>query len=179
MLGRIAFFVSVVYVVLNTMLLRWAAEQLPFTFFDDEEHFNATLRNLLKPRYVGSPGHSEVRDFIEKELQNLDFTVQRFDFKEGANFSNLAGYWNKEADHILMLTCHYDSRKPKEWDKDILLSATEGAVSCAILLNLAKTLGLFLAEKLSKKGGMGLAVRGFMKVFKFIINDKIFKAYLL
>ncbi|XP_050742291.1 glutaminyl-peptide cyclotransferase isoform X2 [Drosophila biarmipes] len=130
---------------------------LPFVFFDDEDHFNATLAKLLKPRFVGSQGHSEVRDFIHQELQRLDFTVVRNEFQEGANFTNLLGFWNTEAEHVLMLTCHYDSKKLKDWDKDIFPSATE-AVPCAILLNLAKTLGLFLAEKLSKGSGMGLAL---------------------
>ncbi|KAH8364132.1 hypothetical protein KR084_002946 [Drosophila pseudotakahashii] len=140
------------------MLLRWVAEKLPFVFFDDEEHFNATLAQLLKPRYVGSPGHSEVRDFIEKELKRLGFTAVRHDFQEGANFSNLAGFWNMEAEKFMLLTCHYDSKMPKDWDKDVFLSATEGAVSCAILLNIAKTLGFFLTEQLAKKSGMGLAL---------------------
>ncbi|XP_017012351.2 glutaminyl-peptide cyclotransferase [Drosophila takahashii] len=158
MLGRIAFFVSVVYVVLNTLLLRWAAEELALIFFDDEEHFNETLAELLKPRYVGSPGHSEVRDFIEKELERMGFSILRNDFYEGANFTNLAGFWNMEAEQFMLLTCHYDSKEPKDWDKDDFLSATEGAVSCAILLNIAKTLGFFLTEQLNKKSGMGLVL---------------------
>ncbi|KAI8040504.1 glutaminyl-peptide cyclotransferase [Drosophila gunungcola] len=158
MLGRIALALSVLYVALNTVLLRWAAQEPRLIYFDDEEHFNATLAKLLRPRYVGSAGHSAVRDFIAEELERLGFIVTRDDFQEGANFTNLAGFWNVDADNFMMLTCHYDSKIPKDWNKEVFLSATEGAVSCGILLNVAKALGGFLAEKLHKKSDLGLAL---------------------
>ncbi|XP_017048700.1 glutaminyl-peptide cyclotransferase [Drosophila ficusphila] len=158
MLGRIALFLSVLYVLLNTFLLRWAAEKIPHMIDDDEEHFNATLKKLLKPRYVGSPGHSEVGDFIEQELLRLDLMVARHDFQMGANFTNLAGILNHDAEHLLILTCHYDSQAPTDGVKEAFLGATEGAVSCAILLNVAKTLRTFFKDLSKKKGDMGLAL---------------------
>ncbi|XP_017070552.1 glutaminyl-peptide cyclotransferase [Drosophila eugracilis] len=159
MFGRIAFFLTVVYMVFNITLLRWAAEKQPFIFFEDEEYFNETLWKLLKPRYVGSQGHSEVSDFIEKELQYLGFNTIRYDFHEGASFTNLVGFWNMEAEHFLVLTCHYDSKMPKDLNKEKEFhSATEGAVSCAILLNVAKNLQQYLGEQVAKKSDMGLAL---------------------
>ncbi|EDV51066.2 uncharacterized protein Dere_GG14103 [Drosophila erecta] len=139
------------------MFLRWAAERQPFKFDDDEQHFNATLAKLLKPRYVGSQGHAEVRDFIEKELKRLEFTTLQNDFQEGVNLTNLVGFWNMGARFFLMLTCHYDSKRPENGTTDEFLSATENAVSCAIILNVAKTLKQFLIDKWSEKNSFGLA----------------------
>ncbi|EDW93564.2 glutaminyl-peptide cyclotransferase isoform X1 [Drosophila yakuba] len=158
MLGRIALFLTIIYVVFNAMLLRWVVEKQPLKFADDEEHFNATLAKLLKPRYVGSQGHHEVRDFMEMELKRLQFTTLRNEFHAGGvNLTNLVGFWNMGARFYLMLTCHYDSKRPENGTTDEFLGATESAVSCAILLNVAKTLKPLLMEKWSKKSDFGLA----------------------
>ncbi|KMY97819.1 glutaminyl-peptide cyclotransferase [Drosophila simulans] len=157
MLGRIALFLTIIYVVFKAMFLRWVVEKPPFKFDDDEEHFNATLAKLLKPRFVGSKGHAEVQDFIETELKRLDFITLRNDFQQGVNITNLVGFWNMRAKFYLMLSCHYDSKKPENGTTDEFLAATEGAVSCAILLNVAKTLRQFLIDRWSEKRSVGLA----------------------
>lgn len=158
MLGRIALFLTIIYVVFKAMFLRWVIEKPPFKFDDDEEHFNATLAKLLKPRFVGSKGHAEAQDLIETELKRLDFITLRNDFQQGVNITNLVGFWNMRAKFYLMLTCHYDSKKPENVTTDEFLAAAEGAVSCAILLNVAKTLRQFLIDRWSEKKSVGLAV---------------------
>lgn len=140
MYGRIGFLLTVLYVLLNVLMLRWAGQDPKVQFPDEEEYFNATLQKLLVPRHHGSPGHARVRDFLEAELQRMGFVTSRKNFVQ-SNFTNVVGFLNEEATHFLVLTCHYDGPSPRKGQKEeVLVSATDGAVSCAILLNLATNL---------------------------------------
>nr|XP_017036119.1 glutaminyl-peptide cyclotransferase isoform X2 [Drosophila kikkawai] len=144
----------VFYVLLYVLVLRWAFQKPTHPFPDDEKYIRATLKKLLIARHVGSPGHAAVRDFLDKELMRLGFLSKSYDFFEGINYSNVVGYWNDQADQYLVLTSHYDGPSPrKEQEKDVLVSATDGAVSCAILLALARTFRLF-ARSLGPSTGL-------------------------
>lgn len=139
-------------------MIRWASQRTPFHFNDDEDHFNATLANILKPRYHGSLGHAQVRRFLAQELKKLGFMVVQNKFREGVNFTNVVGYLNPEAEHVIMLSCHYDTETPRFMKNEIHWGATDGAVPCAILLNVAKTMGEYLRNDLSLRMDIGLAV---------------------
>ncbi|XP_032309865.1 glutaminyl-peptide cyclotransferase-like protein [Drosophila ananassae] len=78
-------------------------------------------------------------------------------FREGVNFTNVVAYWNPGVEHVIMLSCHYDTETPRLKNKTYW-GATDGAVPCAILLNVAKTMGEYLKNDLSLRMDVGLAL---------------------
>ncbi|KAH8349492.1 hypothetical protein KR067_013709, partial [Drosophila pandora] len=139
------------------LMIRWASQRPPLHFNDDEAHFNATLAKILKPRYHGSLGHAQVRRFLAQELKKLGFMVVQNNFREGVNFTNVVAYWNPEVEHVIMLSCHYDTETPR-LKNETYWGATDGAVPCAILLNVAKTMVEYLKNDLSLRMDVGLAL---------------------
>ncbi|KAH8257184.1 hypothetical protein KR038_005308, partial [Drosophila bunnanda] len=138
------------------MILRWAFQKPKDQSYDYEEYMRETLKKLLVARHVGSPGHEAVRDFLDKELMRLGYMSKRDDFFQGINFSNVIGLRNDQAQQYVMLTCHYDGPSPRKGqEKDLLVSATDGAVSCAILLTLAKMLN-DMVKSLGPRCGLAL-----------------------
>lgn len=59
------------------------------------------------------------------------------------HFTNIVGRLNPDADKFLTLACHYDSKFFADFE---FVAATDSAVPCAIMLNLAKTLQPALSE---------------------------------
>uniref|UniRef100_A0A182J3R5 Glutaminyl-peptide cyclotransferase n=1 Tax=Anopheles atroparvus TaxID=41427 RepID=A0A182J3R5_ANOAO len=108
----------------------------------NESHFEAVLKNILKPRIVGTATHGEVKRTIIGELKSLGFTVELDEFNQKAphfgmlKFTNIIGKLNPSADKYLALACHYDSKYFRE---HAFVGAVDSAVPCAIMLNLAKT----------------------------------------
>ncbi|XP_034659098.1 glutaminyl-peptide cyclotransferase-like protein [Drosophila subobscura] len=148
--------VCLFYLLVNLLLLQWAVVKPAARFSNDEHHLNATLARILKPRWPGSLGHSQVRDFLLQELQALGFHTDRDEFVDGVAFTNVMGIINPEATNFLLLCCHYDT--PHLTDVEGFVGATDGAVPCAILLNMAKTLGSYFREELRKRLDIGLAL---------------------
>ncbi|KAH8384313.1 hypothetical protein KR200_007016, partial [Drosophila serrata] len=137
------------------MMLRWVYQKPKDQRTPDEEYMRATLKKLLVTRHAGSPGHKAVRDFLDKELMRFGYISSRDDFFHGINYSNVVGILNDQAEQYLVLTCHYDGPSPRKGGEDFLISATDGAVSCAILLTLAKTSKIF-AKALGQNLGLAL-----------------------
>ncbi|KAH8339252.1 hypothetical protein KR074_008703, partial [Drosophila pseudoananassae] len=129
-----------------------------FNFIQDIEHFNATLAQLLKPRYTGVLGHEQVIAFLMDQLEKLGFSAVADEFYLDAYYTNVMGIWNKNAKEFLVLSCHFDSQNPWEGDNETYLGATDGAVPCAIILNVAKTLGPYLRRSLSSKPDLGIVL---------------------
>lgn len=127
--------------------------------FTDQEHFKSTLQNILKPRVVGTPGHTEVQNFLKQSLTNFGWTVStdRFDEKTPMGvktFENIVAYSNPNAERFLLISAHYDS---KYFANQEFLAATDSAVPCAMMLNLLKTLqGPF--EELKTRTTWGLVL---------------------
>lgn len=123
----------------------------------DQSHFKEVLGHILKPRIVGTSGHTEVQDYIKSTLSSFGWTVQtdRFDEKTPIGvktFENIVAYSNLNADRYLLIAAHYDS---KLFPGKEFLGATDSAVPCAMMLNLLKTLqGPF--EELKTKTTKGL-----------------------
>ncbi|KAH8270475.1 hypothetical protein KR018_010546, partial [Drosophila ironensis] len=140
------------------IIINWTTLMAPATFMDNEEHFNATLSKLLKPRFHGSPGHGQARAFIVRELRDLGFFVAQNKFRDGENYTNIVGFWNVESERFLVLSCHYDSQSPGWGQNETSFGAIDGAVSCAILLNLAKTMGEYFKGNLSQRMDIGMAL---------------------
>jgi glutaminyl-peptide cyclotransferase len=56
------------------------------------------------------------------------------------SFSNIISTLNPEAKRHLVLACHYDSKYFPRWDSRVFVGATDSAVPCAMMLELARAL---------------------------------------
>lgn len=158
MLLKVALVIMFIYLLVFILLDDKAETEISFNFDQDVEHFNATLAQLLKPRYPGSFGHAQVIVYLMDELEKLGFAASSDHFYLEAYFTNVMGIWNHKAREFLVLTCHYDSQTPREDENETYLGATDGAVPCAIILNVAKTLGPFLRTSLRSQTDLGIVV---------------------
>ncbi|CAH1154397.1 unnamed protein product [Phaedon cochleariae] len=103
---------------------------------------NEVLDNILIPRVVGTSNHEKVFDYIKKELQMLDWSIEVDEFESATphgtkTFKNIIATLNPEAERYLVLACHYDS---KYFENEVFVGATDSAVPCAMMLNLAKVM---------------------------------------
>ncbi|MGH0119938.1 UNVERIFIED_CONTAM: hypothetical protein FKN15_029201 [Acipenser sinensis] len=99
---------------------------------------------LLVERLPGSPGSSAVRQHLLSSLRSLSagWTVQVDSFSSltprgRVSFSNVLAVLDPEAPLCLLLACHYDSKKLPGGP---FLGASDSAVPCAMLLELASAL---------------------------------------
>lgn len=56
------------------------------------------------------------------------------------SFSNIISTLNPTAKRHLVLACHYDSKYFPHWDHRVFVGATDSAVPCAMMLELARAL---------------------------------------
>lgn len=56
------------------------------------------------------------------------------------SFSNIISTLNPTAKRHLVLACHYDSKYFPEWNNRVFVGATDSAVPCAMMLELARAL---------------------------------------
>ncbi|XP_005190685.2 glutaminyl-peptide cyclotransferase isoform X1 [Musca domestica] len=107
------------------------------------KHLKHSVKEILIPRIVGTPGHEKVRIFIVQSLEDLKWSVKLHSFHETVpilghlHFHNIVATLNPNAERYLVLACHYDS---KYMEGTEFLGATDSAVPCAMMLNLAKVL---------------------------------------
>lgn len=100
----------------------------------------------------------------QSELRASDFDVELDSFLEqvpilgNITFTNVVGRLNPNANRFLALACHYDS---KYFPGETFYGATDSAVPCAIMLNLAKTLKPVL-DQTEAKNNISLMVSGLM-----------------
>ncbi|XP_063234275.1 glutaminyl-peptide cyclotransferase-like [Bacillus rossius redtenbacheri] len=103
-------------------------------------HFDFVLSNILVPRVVGTPAHERVKDFIVGNLESLGWSVELDSFVDkvpvfgSLRFTNVVAKLNPNARRFVVLACHYDSKYFKD---ATFVGATDSAVPCAMLLNLA------------------------------------------
>ncbi|KAG5457690.1 MAG: hypothetical protein BJ554DRAFT_2232 [Olpidium bornovanus] len=100
------------------------------------------LAPLLVPRVPGTAGNEKVRAFIADHFRKLDWEVEVDKFTGptpvgDVEFANLIVTKSPAARRRLVLAAHYDS---KHLPAGEFIGATDSAVPCAILLDLAYTL---------------------------------------
>ncbi|XP_024425287.2 glutaminyl-peptide cyclotransferase-like protein [Desmodus rotundus] len=113
---------------------------------DPQRLWNTYLRPLLVVRTPGSPGNLQVRKFLEATLRTLTagWHVELDAFTASTplgllDFANVVATLDPGAAHHLTLACHYDSKLfPSELAP--FVGATDSAVPCALLLELAQAL---------------------------------------
>ncbi|KAG5456585.1 MAG: hypothetical protein BJ554DRAFT_3640, partial [Olpidium bornovanus] len=105
------------------------------------------LAPLLVPRVAGTPGNAKVRAFIADHFRKLGWAVQLDNFTDATppagatvEFANVIATKAPGAKKRLVLAAHYDSKYFPPPDEDKFIGATDSAVPCAILLDLAATL---------------------------------------
>jgi len=116
-------------------------------------HFEEVLDTILIPRVVGTANHENVKQFIIKKMQGLGWSVESDPFEENTpifgrlQFENIVATLNPNARRYLVLACHYDSKYYREND---FVGATDSAVPCAMMINLANVLDEPLKKTLSQ-----------------------------
>ncbi|XP_022220387.2 glutaminyl-peptide cyclotransferase-like protein [Drosophila obscura] len=120
-----------------------------FAVLSDPQNLRQTVQRIAVERVVGTPGHAAVRDYITATLKALGWHV-KLDIFNGqvpilgsVTFHNIVAKLNHKARRYLMLGCHYDS---KYFEQSEYVGATDAAVSCALMLNMAQVLQKQLAD---------------------------------
>uniref|UniRef100_A0A8D0C220 Glutaminyl-peptide cyclotransferase n=1 Tax=Salvator merianae TaxID=96440 RepID=A0A8D0C220_SALMN len=112
------------------------------------EMWQNDLNPILIERYPGSPGSYAVRQHIKHRLQGLQagWVVEEDTFQSHTpygyrTFSNIISTLNPLAKRHLVVACHYDSKYfPPQLDGEVFVGATDSAVPCAMMLELARSL---------------------------------------
>ncbi|CAG0893904.1 unnamed protein product [Darwinula stevensoni] len=128
---------------------------------NDIDRFDEYLQPMLVRRVSGSAAHAAVRQHIIDSLESLGWTVETDDFVDAIpevddemqgtlNFSNVIGTWNRDGGRNLVLGCHYESKYFSATSG--FMGATDSAVSCAILIDIAASLTPFLQEQQIETG---------------------------
>ncbi|XP_062980365.1 glutaminyl-peptide cyclotransferase [Elgaria multicarinata webbii] len=115
---------------------------------DINQMWQNDLQPILIERYPGSPGSYAVRQHIKHRLQGLQagWVVEEDTFQSHTpygyrTFSNIISTLNPLAKRHLVLACHYDSKYfPPRFDGKVFVGATDSAVPCAMMLELARSL---------------------------------------
>ncbi|XP_022916774.1 glutaminyl-peptide cyclotransferase isoform X2 [Onthophagus taurus] len=116
-------------------------------------HLNDLLDNICIPRVVGTKGHNKVFDYIISQLSALGFDIAIDKFEERTpthgtlTFRNIIASLNPDAERYLVLACHYDSKYFKDFD---FIAATDSAVPCAMLINLATVMKRELLQSVTR-----------------------------
>lgn len=113
-------------------------------------HMNEILDNICVVRIVGTPEHTRVREYIKRSMRDLGWTVESDVFKANTpifgklEFENIITKLNPNAKRYLALACHFDSKYTRERD---FVGATDSAVPCAQLINLATVMTGYLTKQ--------------------------------
>ena len=105
------------------------------------------------PRVVGTESHEKVKEFIIAKMRELNWNVELDEFVEDTpifnqlTFNNIIATLNPNAERFLILACHYDS---KYFENEEFLGATDSAVPCAMMINLAHVMSKYLETIKSK-----------------------------
>lgn len=112
------------------------------------------LEKILVPRVVGTESHETVKNFIADKMRELKWDVELDEFIDDTpifkqlKFTNIIATLNPNAERFLMLACHYDS---KYFENEEFLGATDSAVPCAMMINLAYVMSSYFDKMKSKE----------------------------
>ncbi|XP_019642812.1 PREDICTED: glutaminyl-peptide cyclotransferase-like isoform X3 [Branchiostoma belcheri] len=116
------------------------------------------LRPMLRERVPGTPGNQFVRQHIISQLRSLQagWEVEEDQFTDttpegDVEFVNIIATLNPQAKRHLTLACHYDSKMLKGF-----IGATDSAVPCALMLNIARNLDSQLGTMKNKEPDLTL-----------------------
>ncbi|XP_034051008.1 glutaminyl-peptide cyclotransferase [Thalassophryne amazonica] len=115
---------------------------------DLDQMWQRALRPLLVTRYPSSAGSVAVQEHIRSTLGSLsagwEVTGDSFESQTPygpLTFTNIIATLDPSARRRLVLACHHDSKYyPPQWHGREFLGATDSAVPCAMILELAQAL---------------------------------------
>lgn len=147
-----------------------------YTTYNMDTFWRQNLKPLLVERVSGTDGLLEVEAHIKKQLPDfyqvhMDIFKEKTPLKE-VEFRNIIAYSNPNAERNLVIACHHDS---KYWPKpnEVFIGATDSSVPCAMMLQLAQTLG----EDVFKAKDVGLVLLfldGEEAVVKWTRKDSVY-----
>jgi glutaminyl-peptide cyclotransferase len=107
------------------------------------DNFDTDLKNIAVVRVPDTPEHTVVHNYIVSELHKTYFKVHLDSFEQNTvigtkRFTNIiATYPEEPVEHYLVLSAHYDSKLFKDF---VFVAATDSAVPCVMLLDIARHL---------------------------------------
>ena len=115
----------------------------------DQQDFNRNLDAILIPRTVGSRSHARVKQHIKGEMRGNGWNVEEDSFTDQTphgqkQFTNIIATLDPSAARRLVIACHYDSKIEPAG-----VYATDSAVPCAMMINLATTMRNQLSKRRS------------------------------
>jgi len=122
----------------------------------DERNFVRNLDAILIPRTVGSRNHDRVREHIKRVMSNSGWSMEEDRFSDQTplgkkQFTNIISTQDPSAARRLVIACHYDSKIQPAG-----VYATDSAVPCSMMLNVAKTMRKQLNNLKQKNSDLGL-----------------------
>ncbi|KAL3084713.1 hypothetical protein niasHT_031598 [Heterodera trifolii] len=119
----------------------------------DVQSIWSLLRPILVERQVGTPQHDAVAHYLKTKVEEFGFTAEWDSFMAHTpmgvkRFHNLVATFDPLIHRRLVLACHYDS---KIIPGKVFIGATDSALPCALLLDIAKTLGPLLASRTNQR----------------------------
>ena len=123
-------------------------------FFDSNRSMDLLeIQCAFGPRFPGSDGHAQMKEFMEKFLHPLSDSLHIMDEKISHPYerryitlTNYLARFNLQADYRIMIMAHWDTREFADMDLNPenrslpILGANDGASGVAILLTLAEIL---------------------------------------
>jgi len=112
---------------------------------DYERFYTNYLKKILRVRVPGTVGHREVKQFIIKTMKDFEWDVKIDEFTDNTprgvrKFTNIIATMDPEAERRLVLACHYDSKEMPPVNGKYFKGATDSAVPCAMMIDIAHTL---------------------------------------
>lgn len=137
----------------------------------NEKNFVKHLDTILIPRTVGSANHKKVGEYLAKQMAKEGWRVENHRFQDNTpygtrEFTNVIATLDPDAPRRLVIACHYDSKI----EPDGFLGATDSAVPCAQMLNMAHTMKEEFRLLKSKKSELTLQ-------FLFFDGEEAFKKW--
>lgn len=122
----------------------------------DAFYSDTFMKGLYHVRYPGTQGHHKVKMFIKKAFENLNWTVTLDEFDAPTpygtkRFTNVVATLNPNAKRRLMLAAHYDSKYMRD---KYFLGATDSAMPCAMLIEIARIVTPFFKAREQQKGNV-------------------------
>ncbi|KAI9140398.1 hypothetical protein BKA69DRAFT_510496 [Paraphysoderma sedebokerense] len=112
------------------------------------------LQPILIPRVPSTDNNTKVREFLVSTLKSLNYHVEIDEFNSATpvgpkSFANVIATKYPNAKNKLLLSAHFDSKILPEG----FIGATDSAVPCAILLDVAANVNNLLERQFEKNGG--------------------------
>lgn len=126
------------------------------------EEFEHLLDPLLIPRMPDTENSTIIQHYIKDHFSRINWHIEEDTFQSPTpygtkTFTNLIITHNPNAPRKMVLACHYDSKNITDSKGSYLIAATDSAVPCAILMDVAKKLDCAL--RMDRKSMLDVTVQ--------------------